>query len=195
MEDLPTVGQRIPKKDAPLKVTGSAVYIQDLKVPGMLHGKILYSKYPHAKILNIDTSKAEKLPGVRAVLTGATIPPFKIGVMKDNPPLKSGKVCSMRDEVAAIAAITPEIAGEALDLIEVEYEELPGIFDPVEAMQEGAPLIHEELKSNVLKLPWKLIAGDVDEAKKERNFHRGGYLHNTLGYPLLPWHQRLHRLP
>ena len=63
MEGFQSVGQRIPKKDAPLKVSGSAVYIQDLKIPGMLHGKILYSKYPHAKILKLDTSKAEKLPG------------------------------------------------------------------------------------------------------------------------------------
>ncbi len=166
MEGFQSVGQRIPKKDAPLKVSGSAVYIQDLKIPGMLHGKILYSKYPHAKILKLDTSKAEKLPGVRAVLTGATMPAIKIGVMKDNPPLKSGKVCSLRDEIAAVAAISPEIAEEALGLIEVEYEELPGVFDPIEAMKEGAPLIHEEAKSNVLKLPWKLITGDVEEAKK-----------------------------
>jgi CO/xanthine dehydrogenase Mo-binding subunit len=166
MEGFQSVGQRIPKKDAPLKVTGSAIYIQDLKIPGMLHGKILYSKYPHAKILKLDTSKAEKLPGVRAVLTGATMPAIKIGVMKDNPPLKSGKVCSLRDEIAAVAAISPEVAEEALDLIEVEYEELPGVFDPIEAMKEGAPLIHEEAKSNVLKMPWKLITGDVEEAKK-----------------------------
>ncbi len=167
MSDLTKVGQRIPKKDAPLKVTGGAVYIQDMKVPGMLYGKILYSKYAHAKILKIDTGKAEKLPGVRAVLTGADVPNnFKFGFLKDNPPLKTGKVLSARDEIVAVAAISPEIAEEALDLIEVEYEELPGIFDPIDAMKEGAPLIHEEFKSNVLKLPWKLVAGDVEEAKK-----------------------------
>ena len=167
MSDLTKVGQRIPKKDAPLKVTGGAVYIQDMKVPGMLYGKILYSKYAHAKILKIDTGKAEKLPGVRAVLTGADVPNnFKFGFLKDNPPLKTGKALSARDEIAAVAAISPEIAEEALDLIEVEYEELPGIFDPLDAMKEGAPLIHEEFKSNVLKLPWKLVAGDVEEAKK-----------------------------
>ena len=140
MGGLPTIGQRIPKKDAPLKVTGSAVYIQDLKVPGMLHGKILYSKYPHAKILNIDTSKAAKLPGVKAVLTGATIPAFKFGVMKDNPPLKSGKVCSMRDEVAAVAAITPEIAGEALDLIEVDMKNYRGSSILSRQCKKGRPL-------------------------------------------------------
>ncbi|MCX5808349.1 MAG: xanthine dehydrogenase family protein molybdopterin-binding subunit [Proteobacteria bacterium] len=167
MSSLTKVGQRIPKKDAPLKVTGAAIYIQDMKVPGMLYGKILYSKYAHAKILKIDTGKAEKLAGVRAVLTGADVPNnFKFGFLKDNPPLKTGKVLSARDEIAAVAAISAEIAEEALDLIEVEYEELPGIFDPLDAMKEGAPLIHEEFKSNVLKLPWKLVAGDVEEAKK-----------------------------
>jgi xanthine dehydrogenase molybdenum-binding subunit len=171
MSGLTKVGQRIPKKDAPLKVTGAAVYIQDMKVPGMLYGKILYSKFAHAKILKIDTGKAERLPGVRAVLTGADVPNnFKFGFLKDNPPLKTGKVLSARDEIAAVAAISPEIAEEALDLIEVEYEELPGIFDPLDAMKEGAPLIHEEFKSNVLKMPWKLVAGDVEEAKKVSAF-------------------------
>ena len=168
MSDLSIVGRKIPKKDAPLKVAGGAIYIQDLKVPGMLYGKILYSKYPHAKILNIDTSKAMALPGVRAVLTGADVPNnFKFGFLKDNPPLKTGKVLSMRDEIAAVAAISPEIAEEALDLIDVQYEELPGIFDPLEAMKEGAALVHDEFKSNVLKMPWKFIAGDVEAAKKE----------------------------
>jgi xanthine dehydrogenase molybdenum-binding subunit len=170
METLTMVGQRIPKLDAPAKATGSALYIQDLKIPGMLYGKILYSRYPHAKILKIDTSRAEKLAGVKAVLTAADIPVFKFGFLKDNPPLKTGKACSMRDELAAVAAVTPEIAEEALSLIDVEYEELPGIFDPMEAMKEGALLIHEEMKSNVLKLPWKLICGDVEAAKKESDY-------------------------
>ena len=171
MDGLQIIGKRIPKRDAPQKVTGSAVYIQDLKIPGMLYGKILYSKYPHARILKLDTSKAEKLPGVRAVVTATDIPAtFRIGVMKDNPPLKTGKVLSTRDEIVAIAATTPEIAEEALSLIDVEYEELPGIFDPLEAMKEGAPLIHEEMKSNVLKMPWKLVCGDVEAAKKESAF-------------------------
>jgi CO/xanthine dehydrogenase Mo-binding subunit len=131
MDGLKIVGRKIPKKDAPLKATGAAVYIQDLKVPGMLYGKILYSKYPHARIVKIDTSAAEALPGVKAVLTSADVPNnFKFGFLKDNPPLKAGKVLSMRDEVAAVAAINPEIAEEALDLITVEYEELPGSTIP-----------------------------------------------------------------
>jgi len=167
MEEFLTIGKRIPKRDAPQKATGSAIYIQDLKIPGMLYGKILYSKYPHAKILKIDTSRAEKLPGVKAVITGSDTPTFKFGFFKDNPPLKTGKVLSMRDELAAVAAIDPQIAEEALELIDVEYEELPGIFDPLEAMKEGAPILHEGLKSNILKLPWRLICGDVDAAKAD----------------------------
>ena len=176
-KEFSAVGKRIPKLDAPSKVTGSAAYIQDMKVPGMLYGKILYSKYPHAKLLKVDTSKAEKLPGVRAVLTGATIPPFRFGVYKDNMPLKMGKVCSLRDEIAAVAAIDPDIAEEALDLIEVEYEELPAIFDPLAAMQEGAPLIHaehvggkEKKPTNVLNMPWRFVTGDLEAAKKEAAF-------------------------
>ena len=87
MNSLTTVGQKIPKRDAPPKAIGAAVYIQDMKVPGMLHGKILYSKHPHARILKLDTSRAEKLAGVRAVITAADMPStFRIGVMKDNPP-------------------------------------------------------------------------------------------------------------
>lgn len=171
MDNLKVVGKKIPKLDAPLKATGAAQYIQDIKLPGMLHGKILYSKFPHARILKLDTSKAEKLLGVKAVVTAKDMPPnFRIGFMKDNPPLKSGKVLSIRDEIAAVAAISPEIAEEALSLIEVEYEELPGIFDPIEAMKEGAPILHEEAKSNVLKLPWRLVCGDVDAAKQDSAF-------------------------
>jgi CO/xanthine dehydrogenase Mo-binding subunit len=173
MEEFINIGKRIPKMDAEEKVTGKAIYIHDLKVPGMLYGKILYSPHPHAKILKIDTSKAEKLPGVKAVLTGYNIPPIKFGFYKDNVPLKAGKVRSLRDEVAAVAATDPDIAEEALDLIKVEYEILPSVFDPEEAMKEGAPFIHEEhvggkekKPTNVLNLPWRLICGDVEEARK-----------------------------
>jgi CO/xanthine dehydrogenase Mo-binding subunit len=170
MEELKIVGQRVPKVDAIDKVTGRAKYIQDVKIPGMLYGKILYSKYAHARIAHIDASRAEKLPGVRAVLTGDRVPSLKFGFYKDNTPIKSGKVCSYRDEVAAVAAVDPEIAKEALDLIEVQYQPLTPVFDPEEAMKEGAPLIHEEHKTNVLKIPWKLICGDVEEACKNSTF-------------------------
>jgi len=167
MNRFHTVGKRVPKLDAMDKATGRSQYIQDVKVPGMLYGKILYSKYPHAKIVRIDTSRAKKLPGVRAVLTGYDIPEIKLGVYKDNRPLKAGKVRSYRDEVAAVAAIDRDIAEEALSLIEVTYEALPGVFDPLAAMREDAPLIHVEHKTNILKMPWKLHYGNVDEARKQ----------------------------
>jgi CO/xanthine dehydrogenase Mo-binding subunit len=167
MGALNIVGKSIPKLDAVDKATGRVQYIQDLKRPGMLYGKILYSRYPHAKIAHIDTSRAKQLPGVRVVLTGDDIPAIRMGVYKDNPPLKAGKVRSYRDEVAAVAAIDPDIAREALGLIQVTYEALPGVFDPEEAMQPDAPLVHASHKTNILKMPWKLHYGDVEAARQE----------------------------
>ncbi len=169
--EFSAVGKRIPKLDAAQKAMGRAEYIQDIKMPGMLYGKILYSKYAHANIVKIDTSKAMALSGVHAVLTGEDVPKkMKMGFYKDNPPIKKGKVCSFRDEVAAVAATSPEIAKKALDLIEIQYEELPGIFDPERAMEKDSPLVHEYHKSNVLNLPWKLHYGDVEKAQKEAAF-------------------------
>ncbi|MFH1976054.1 MAG: xanthine dehydrogenase family protein molybdopterin-binding subunit [Pseudomonadota bacterium] len=171
MSELNIIGKRIPKLDAAQKAMGRAVYIQDIKLPGMLYGKILYSKYAHANIIKIDTSRAKALSGVHAVLTGDDVPKkMKMGFYKDNPPIKKGKVCSFRDEVAAVAATTPEIAKKALDLIEIEYEELPGIFDPEKAMEKDSPLVHDYHKTNVLNLPWKLHYGDVEKAEKESAF-------------------------
>jgi CO/xanthine dehydrogenase Mo-binding subunit len=170
MQGFGPVGKRIPKLDAQDKVTGRSIYVQDLKIPKMLYGKILRSAYPHAKIVHIDTSRAAKLLGVRAVITAEDVPTIHFGFMKDQTVLKGGKVRSYRDEVVAVAAIDPEIAEEALGLIEVEYESLPGVFDPEEAIKEGAPLVHEENKSNTLKLPWKLVAGDVEEGRKNSAF-------------------------
>jgi CO/xanthine dehydrogenase Mo-binding subunit len=167
MSEHTIIGKRIPKLDAVAKATGRVEYIQDVKLPGMLTGKILYSKYPHARIVKIDTTRAERLPGVRAVITGEDVPPkMRMGFYRDNPPLKSGKVRSYRDEVAAVAAVDVDTAAEALRLIEVTYEALPGVFDPVAAMAPDAPLVHEAHRSNVLKLPWKLHYGDVEAARE-----------------------------
>jgi xanthine dehydrogenase molybdenum-binding subunit len=170
MKALCTIGKRIPKLDAADKATGRSRYIQDVKLPGMLHGRILYSKYAHARIIKIDVSRARALPGVRAVLTGEDIPDIRMGFYKDNRPLKKGKVCSYRDEVAAVAAVDSETAREALNLVDVVYEPLPAVFDPEAAMREGAPLVHEEHKTNVLRLPWKLHYGDVEAAAREAAF-------------------------
>lgn len=166
------IGSNTPRPDAPEKVAGKAVYIHDLVRPGMLHGKIKFSAFPHARIKHIDTSRAEKLHGVRAVITGYNTPELRIGFIRDNFALKKGKVRQYRDEVAAVAAIDPEIAEEAVDLITVEYEELPGVFTPEAALEEGAPLVHEEdnrgnpKSDNLVPVPWNFKAGNVEEAKQ-----------------------------
>jgi CO/xanthine dehydrogenase Mo-binding subunit len=176
MTDLSHVGKRLPKTDAVDKVSGRAIYINDFKKPGMLHGRIKYSDCVHGRIKNIDVSAAQKLPGVKLVITGEDIPDIPIGFMKDNRPLKKGKVRQYRDEVAAVAATDPDIAAEAVELIKVEYEELPAVFDPEEALKPDAPLIHEidargkPVESNRLKLPWKLVCGDVDEGRKQSRY-------------------------
>ncbi len=139
------IGKRITKLDAPEKAGGKTRYIHDLNVPGQLYGKILRSSRVHALIKKIDTSKAKALPGVHAVITAADVPYQRpIGVAKDHLPLKTDRVRSTRDEIAAVAAETPEIAEAALKLIEVEYEDLPVLADPREALKPGAPLIHPE---------------------------------------------------
>jgi CO/xanthine dehydrogenase Mo-binding subunit len=176
MTDLSHVGKRLPKTDAVDKVSGRAIYINDFKKPGMLHGRIKYSDCVHGRIKNIDVSAAQKLPGVKLVITGEDIPDIPIGFMKDNRPLKKGKVRQYRDEVAAVAATEPDIAAEAVELIKVEYEELPAVFDPEEALKPDAPLIHEidargkPVESNRLKLPWKLVCGDVDEGRQQSKY-------------------------
>ncbi len=176
MENLLHVGRNVPRTAEIDKVTGHAVYIDEYKRPGMLYGKILYSQYAHARIKSINTEKAKKLPGVRAVITGYDIPDVRVGFLGDQTVLKRDIVRQFRDEVAAVAAITPEIAEDALKLIEVEYEPLPAIFDPIEAMKPDAALVHETdargrpLRSNILPLPWKFSAGDVDKAREESTY-------------------------
>jgi xanthine dehydrogenase molybdenum-binding subunit len=139
------IGRRIVKLDAPEKAEGKTRYIQDLNLPGQLYGKILRSARVHAKIKRIDTSKARLLRGVHAVITAADVPYQRpIGVAKDHLPLKTDRVRSPRDEIAAVAADTEEIAEQALKLIEVEYEDLPVVSDARDALLPGAVLIHPE---------------------------------------------------
>jgi len=139
------IGKRIKKLDAPEKAGGKTRYVHDLEVPGQLHAKILRSARVHALIKRIDTSKAKALPGVHAVITAADVPYQRpIGVGKDHLPLKTDRVRSLRDEIAAVAADTVEIAEAALALIEVEYEDLPVLSDPRDSLKPGAPLVHPE---------------------------------------------------
>jgi len=165
-ERLSNIGRRVPKLDAEDKARGKAVFVQDVKLPGMLHGKILWSAHPHARIISIDTSKARALPGVAAVITAKDLPAHNCGFMKDNPPLKRDRVRSLRDEVAAVAAVDEETAEEAAGLIEVKYEALPAVFDPEEALKESSPLLHEGSPGNRVNMKYDFQAGDVENAKK-----------------------------
>jgi CO/xanthine dehydrogenase Mo-binding subunit len=160
------IGRRIPKMDAPEKTAGKTRYVHDLNLPGQLIGKILRTDRVHARIKRIDTAKAKALPGVHAVITAADIPQKPIGVNKDNPPLKGDKVRCIRDEIAAVAAESLEIAEEALKLIEVEYEDLPGLFDPTKAMELGAPVIQDSKPNNVA-MTFDYSHGDVAKAETE----------------------------
>jgi len=174
-EELSVVGKGVPKIDGILKVTGKAVYGADFSLPGMLYGKILRSTVPHAKILNIDTSKALQLPGVRAIITGKDFPwGLKYGftaITRDQTPLAQDKVRYIGDEVAAVAAIDEDTAEEALDLIKVEYEELPAVFDPLEAMKEGAPQLHDHVENNI-SAEQHLATGDVERGFQESDHVR-----------------------
>ncbi len=147
------IGQSLPMTDAPAKVTGLGKYTDDLVVPGMLYGKILHSPHPHARIRAMDTSKAEALPGVKAVATGRDAPnPYGIlPIGHDERVFALDKVRYIGDNVAAVAAISPEIAEQALDLIEVDYERLPAWFDPLESMQATSDWIHENKPHNIEK--------------------------------------------
>ena len=170
------IGKDFSRPDAPDKAAGIACYIHDIELPHMLWGKIKFSEYPHARILHIDTSKAEKLPGVKAVITAFNTPEVRYGFLRDNIALKRDKVRQYRDEVAAVAAIDPDIAEEAVSLIKVEYEPLPAVFSPHDAMKEDAPLIHEKdpagrpRKNNFLPLKYHHESGDIEAGKKASKF-------------------------
>ena len=128
---------------------GATTFAADVMLPGTLWCKVLRSPLPHARIVGIDTSRARALPGVHAVLTSADLPPdTRMGRrMRDLPVLAIDKVRYVGDKVAAIAADLPDIAEEAANLIDVEYDELPAVYDPIEAMQADAPLLHPNLRN------------------------------------------------
>ena len=148
-----------PRIDGVEKVTGAARYAADVCRPGMLWAKVLRSPLPHARILRIETSAARALPGVHAVLTAEDLPDQRVGrSMRDMPVLARGKVRFIGEKVAAVAAESRETADEALGLIDVEYEELPAVFDPVEAMRPDAPLIHDPDDVRAWKTPTQTVA-------------------------------------
>ncbi len=163
------VGKSIPVKDAKEKVSGSIQYGVDFEVPGMVYGKILRSDYPHAIIKKIDATKAEALPGVLGVVTHEDAPDRDwFGVWLNYiGHIFDGKARFVGDEIAAVAATSEEIAADALELIEVEYEPLPAVFDPEEAMAEGAPQIHSRKNARTPNV-WEW--GDLAQGEKESDF-------------------------
>ena len=168
----PAVGQRASRPDGRLHGLGQTQYIDDITFPHMLHAKILRSEYPHARILSIDTSEAEKMPGVLATLTGDEIPENSFGpTFQDQPVLAYPIVRHRGDGVVAVAAVTEQQATDALEKIKVEYEPLPHVFDPMEALEDDSPKVHGETNIYTSKTIKK---GDVEKALKESDhvFHR-----------------------
>lgn len=164
MSDYVFIGKRMPRVDALAKVTGKAKYTADLKFPRMLVGKVLRSPLAHAKILHVDVSRALSLPGVKAVVTGEDTFGEKWGVFRytqDQVFIPRDKVRYFGEEVAAVAAVDEDTALEALDLVKVEYEELPAVFDPMEAMAPEAPLIHDGFPHNI-NIHVRIDVGDVE---------------------------------
>jgi 4-hydroxybenzoyl-CoA reductase alpha subunit len=177
VSEYSVIGKRVPSIDGKAKATGDAKFTIDLQLPGMLYGKILRSPHPHAKILHIDTEKAKRIRGVRAIITGADVPKVKFGVFTNHPDtmdqygIAIDKVRYIGEEIAAVAAVDEWTAEEALEQISVEYEELPAVFDSEEAMKPGAPLIHEDVPGNVSRAP-RFHYGNIDQAFKEAYYIR-----------------------
>ncbi|MCC7168158.1 MAG: molybdopterin-dependent oxidoreductase, partial [Rhodospirillales bacterium] len=166
LNDYAVIGKKTTKTDAVAKVTGGARFATDIYLPNMLWAKVLRSPVPHARILRIDTEKAKKLDGVKAVLTAADVPEARYGALVlDMGMFARGKVRYIGEAVAAVAAVTEEIALAALKLIEVEYEPLPAVFDPLEALKPGAPILHEDLKSykTLFERTDKAMTGNVND--------------------------------
>ena len=150
--DLPNqyavAGHRLPRLDAPAKVTGTQVYGADFALPGMLHGKLFRSPVPHALIRGVDVRAALAIDGVRAVITAADIPPTRYGpAVKDMPVLARDRVRYIGEPVAAVAAVSAEIAERAVAAIRAEFEPLPTVFEPEAALAEDAPLLHSDWPS------------------------------------------------
>ena len=145
---LKVVGRPLGRIEGPAKVSGQTLYTADVRLPGLVWGKCLRSPYAHARIARVNAERAKKMKGVLAVLTGQDLPPFRVGLsLQDSPILAQGKARFTGEKVAAVAAENLDAAEEALSLIEIDYEELPAVFDPREAMAPGAALVHEELES------------------------------------------------
>src|SRR5262245_63124331 len=144
------VGRSIPRMDAPGKVTGTAIYAADFALPGMLYGKVLRSREPHARLVRIDASRAARLPGVRAVITAADVPDVRYGgAVKDETVFARDRIRFAGQPLAAVAATSIDAATAALAEIDVVCEPLPPVLDVAAALAPDAPLVHEAWASYV----------------------------------------------
>ncbi len=193
MSDFSVIGKSIAMVDAAGKTTGAGKYTDDLSLPRMLVGKVLHSPYPHARIKRIDTSQAKALYGVVAVITGADAPnPYGIlPVGHDETALAVEKVRYIGDHVACVAAISEEIAENAIELINVEYEPLPAYFDPEESMRAEGDLIHENRPHNIEK-DYHHVFGDLDQGFAEADYiAEGRYIANEVTHAAMEPHSTL----
>jgi len=181
MANFKTVGTAVPRNEGGDKVSGRTVYAADVNRPGTLWGKILRSPYPHARIRRVDVEKARAVPGVKAIVAGEEVRGHLIGKqIRDMPVLCWDVARFVGDRVAAVAADTLDAAEEAVHLIEVEYEQLPAVFDPLEALKPASPLLHEnvagydgapknilaaDLHNGLTRLSWR--KGDVEKGFRE----------------------------
>ncbi|MDP2645703.1 MAG: xanthine dehydrogenase family protein molybdopterin-binding subunit [Desulfobacterales bacterium] len=174
MEEFAFIGKPVPRIDGPAKVTGAATYAGDLILPGMLHGKLLRSPLAHARIVHMDTRRAESLPGVKSVVSGKDFPGALVGFMKtysDRPPIALDRVRYVGEAVAAVAAVSEDVAEEALDLIDITYEKLEPVLSIEEARREGAPQLHDHAKNNI-GAECNFSFGDVDRAFSAADYVR-----------------------
>ena len=193
-EELKVVGESVEKYDGLPLAAGQPLFADDINLPDMIHAKLLTSPFAHAEIVDIDTTEAEKLPGVKIILTYKNTPRIPHTTAGQGYPEPSPydtfifdkKVRFVGDRVAAVGAETLEIAEEALRLIKVKYKKLPSVFDPEEAMKEGAPVIHDEDESTGIYDKKRNIVshveveiGDVDKAIKDADFKIEGYYTKT----------------
>lgn len=184
------IGKSTQRKDATEVVTGATRYLNDIRFTDLLHGKVLRSPHPHALIKRVDKSRAERLPGVKAVLTWEDVPDWRGGTPRITRVLDR-KVRYVGDAVALVAATSEEVAREALGLIDVEYELLPAVFDVEEAMKPGAPQLYDELPGNIVTpgMPAfgpnslrEVVMGDVEQGFREADVIAEG----TFGYENIP---------
>ena len=188
------IGRGITRVDGPSKVTGRSTHSADVNLPGTLWGGFLRSPFPHARMVNIDVSRARKLPGVRAVITGKDISSRLEGsTLQDKAVLVQDRVRYIGEKVAAVAAVDRDVVEDALGLIKVDYEELPAVFDAREAMKPEAPDLHpdyrtyrgcsEEVLPKNVRSVYRAGKGDVDRGFAESDEIFENTFHSHMVHP------------